>query len=89
MSDMVFIETPEVPDYIMEDLRQRRGLDEYDTSEDSEILEMSGFEFLDEWLKWNGMIGYTTDILDVIHAAYGIDLIEYPFDEPIKRIKEE
>ena len=89
MNDVVFIETPEVPDYIMEDLRQRRGVDEYDMSKDPEILKMSGFEFLDEWLKWNGIIGYTADILDVIYAAYGIDLTEYPFDEQIKRTKEE
>ena len=36
-----------VPEHIMEILRQRRGLDEYDTSEDQEILEMTGSEFLD------------------------------------------
>lgn len=89
MSDMVFIETPEVSEYTMEELRQRRGLDECDTSEDTEILEMSGFEFLDEWLQWNGIIGYTEMIVETIYEAYGIDLTECPFDEPIKRIKEE
>lgn len=89
MSDMVFVETPEISDYTMKELRQRRGLDEYDTSEDTEILEMSGFEFLDEWLQWNGIIGYTEMIVETIYAAYGIDLTESPFDEPIKRIKEE
>ncbi len=89
MSDMVFVETPEISDYTMKELRQRRGLDEYDTSEDTEILEMSGFEFLDEWLQWNGIIGYTEMIVETIYAAYGIDLTESPFNEPIKRIKEE
>jgi hypothetical protein len=82
---MAFIEKPEVPNYIMKDLRQRRELDENDTSEDAEILAMSGFEFFDEWLKWNGFLGYTRDFLDVIYAAYGIDLTEYPFDEQIER----
>lgn len=81
-----FLEKPEVPNYIMKDLRQRRGLDENDTSQDEEILEMSGFEFFDEWLKWNGFIGYTQDFLDVIFCAYGIDLREFPFDEPMERI---
>lgn len=82
---MAFIEKPEVPNYIMKDLRQRRELDEDDISHDAEILEMSGFEFFDEWLKWNGFIGYTSDFLDVIYSAYGIDLTEYPFDEQIER----
>ena len=88
MRDMVFIETPEVSNYTMEELRQRRGLDECDTSEDTEILEMSGFEFLDELLNWNGIVGYTGMIIETIYEAYGIDLTEYPFDEPIKRTKE-
>ena len=35
-----------VPEYIMEVMRQRRFLDEDDTSEDAEILEMSGFVVL-------------------------------------------
>lgn len=89
MSKTVYLEKPEVPNYIMRDLRQRRDLDEDDTSCDEEILEMYGYTFLDEWLKWNGFIGYTSDILDVIHAAYGIDLTECPFDEPIERILSE
>lgn len=88
MSDMVFIETPEVSNYTMEELRQRRGLDKCDTSEDTEILEMSGFEFLDELLNWNGIVGYTGMIIETIYEAYGINLTEYPFDEPIKRTKE-
>ena len=85
MSKPVFIEKPEVPNYIMRDLRQRRDLNEDDTSQDQEILKMPGFHLFDEWLKWNGFIGYTRDFLDVIYAAYGIDLTECPFDEPIER----
>ena len=80
-----FLEKPEVPNYIMKDLRQRRELDENDTSQDKEILAMSGFEFFDEWLKWNGILGYTRDIIDVIYFAYGIDLTEYPFYDSIER----
>ena len=85
MNETVYIEKPEVPNYIMKDLRQIRDLEEDDTSEDKEILGMSGFTFFDQWLKWNGFIGYTSDFLDVIYSAYGIDLTEYPFDEPIER----
>ena len=89
MSKMVFIETPAVPNYIMRDLRQRRDLDEDDTSQDEESLKMSGLALFDEWIKWNGFIGYTTDLIDVIYAAYGIDLTEEPFDGHIERTLEE
>lgn len=70
-----------VPPGIMEIMRQRRGLDECDTSEDEEILKMSGVEFLSECLEWEGIIGYTSFILDVIEYAFGVNLNDYPFDE--------
>jgi hypothetical protein len=89
MSKMVFIETPEVPNYIMRDLRQIRDLDDDDTSQDKDILKMSGFAFFDQWLKWNGFIGYTSDFIDVIYSAFGIDLTEEPFDGHIDRTCEE
>ena len=74
-----------VPDYIMENLRERRGLDCMDISQDEEILKMDGWEFLDEWLNWQGIIGYTSDIIEVVGLAFGIDLTEYPFDEAPER----
>ena len=89
MSKIIFMETPTVPNYIMRDLRQRRDLDEDDTSQDEDILKMSGFAFFDQWLKWNGFIGYTSDFLEVIRVAYGIDLTEEPFDGNIERTFEE
>lgn len=89
MSKMAFIDTPVIYKGIMETLRQSRGLDMDDTSEDNEILKLSGHEVLDEWLSYIGIIGYTSNIIEVIYAAYGVDLNEYPFDEPIERLKEE
>jgi len=79
----------EVPSYIMEDLRERMGLDCDDESADDEILSLSGADFLNEWLGWQGIMGYTDSILEVIKLAFGIDLLEAPFTETIKRIKEE
>lgn len=75
----------EVPEHIMEIMRQRRYLDEYDESEDEEILAMSGVDFLHNWLEWEGIIGYTNELLQVIEMAFGIDLESWPFDETIKR----
>lgn len=74
-----------LPDYIMEDLREGRGLDCMDISQDKEILEMDGWDFLNEWLNYKGIIGYTTDIIEVVGLAFGIDLTEYPFDVAPKR----
>ena len=89
MDKVAFIENPEVDLLTMQDLRRRKGLEEYDTSADEKILKMSGFAFLNAYLEWNGIIGYTGEILDAIQMAYGIDLTEYPFDEPIERTLEE
>ena len=75
----------EVPEHIMEIMRQRRYLDEYDESEDEEILAMSGVDFLHNWLEWEGIIGYTNELLQVIEMAFGIDLESWPFYETIKR----
>ena len=85
MNKVAYLEKPEVDLSIMEELRQVMGLDEDDSSIDEEILRMSGFEFLNKWLEWNGIIGWTGSILNVIQMAYGIDLTEYPFDDEIER----
>lgn len=39
-----------------------------------EILEMTPRQKVKNWLEWNGIKGFTDDILDVISAAYGIVL---------------
>lgn len=74
-----------VPDHIMENLRERRDLDCMDESQDEEILKMDGWDFLNEWLNWQGIIGYTSDIMEVVGLAFGIDLTEYPFDKAPER----
>lgn len=38
------------------------------------IKEMTPRQKVNAWLKWNGIQGYTDDILDVVSAAYGIVL---------------
>ena len=56
-------------DFIMRAVRQNIGLEEDDTSRDAEIMEMSGEEIVDRYLTWNGIIGYTSDIIDVVSQA--------------------
>lgn len=38
------------------------------------IAEMTPRQKVKNWLEWNGIQGYTDDILDVVSAAYGIIL---------------
>jgi hypothetical protein len=59
---------------IMEDLRQRRGLEEDDDSEDNEIMKMDLEEALDEVASWNGLIGYGNTIKRWVQEIYNIDL---------------
>ena len=39
-----------------------------------EILEMTPRQKVKNWLEWNGIQGYTDDILDIVSAAYDIVL---------------
>lgn len=90
MNEMIYIDdNPVVYTDAIQDLRQRLGYDKYDTEADEEILTMSGHEFLEEYMSWNGIIGYADMIIEAVYMAYGIDLNEYPFDRDIKRIAEE
>ncbi len=41
---------------------------------ESEVAEMTNTELLDRWLEYNGICGYTENIMDVIEAVFGVDL---------------
>lgn len=56
-------------DFIMRAVRQNIGLEEDDTSRDAEIMEMDGEEIVDRYLTWNGIIGYTSYVIDVVSQA--------------------
>ena len=53
----------ELQDYLIEEA-------EYS---EQQVLSMSSFELLDAYLKYNGIIGYTYDIIGVVQAAYDIE----------------
>lgn len=42
---------------------------EYDVEEAEKL---NGYELVQAWLEWNGIIGFTSDILDVVAAAYNL-----------------
>ena len=74
-----------VPSHIMENLREGRNLEYDDATEDDDILTMSGAEFLDALLNWEGIIGYTNTIMEYIEMAFGIDLNEVDAPKKNKR----
>ena len=67
--------TSKYPEGIMQYLRQRIGLDEFDTSRDAEINEYSPSEAFSDVCKWHGLLGgYAEEIKEWIEGIYGIEL---------------
>lgn len=68
---------PRYPNFIMEYVRQNLGVEEDDTSRDDEINNMLKKEVLARVLEWNGICGYTDDIIQWINDIYNINLEDY------------
>lgn len=65
------------PEYIIKTVRKRFGLEENDTSEDQDILEMSKSQVFSHVVNWNGLLGgYDHTIKSWISDIYGVDLDE-------------
>jgi hypothetical protein len=80
----------EIPENIMNKLRAARGLQENCTFEDQNILNMTKCEFLNALLRYEGIVGYTTQIMDMIYYAFGIDLeSDDIWNEEIERTTED
>lgn len=56
-------------EYIISDMLD----DEYGYSEE-QIKSMSPYDILDAWLQWEGIQGYTDDILTLVSGLYNVDL---------------
>lgn len=56
--------------YLMISVRQSMGLDEDDTSRDDTIMEMDSYELLDRFLEWEGIIGYTQKIVNILKEIF-------------------
>jgi hypothetical protein len=59
---------------IMIQLRQRRGLEKYDISEDEEINNMNKEKIFEALFGWNGLRGWDYTIKNWIKEVYGIEL---------------
>lgn len=62
------------PDYVLEAVRQSRGLEEDDTSRDEEFLTWSPEEIFEAVLNWEGLIGYGSWIINRIKDIFKVDL---------------
>lgn len=69
------------PESIMEILRQRKDLEENDTSRDEEFNEMSPHAVFEEVLEWEGIQGYSWWILCKIQDIYGMYLMDAKIGE--------
>lgn len=74
-----------MPLEIIRQIRQWRGLNKDDTSQDDEILSLSGSDIVREYLAGDSIFEYEPFVVALIKCGYGIDLDEPPFTEPIKR----
>jgi hypothetical protein len=61
---------------IMTQLRQRRGLDKYDISEDGEINNMSKDDVFYDLFGWNGLRGWDSTIKEWVEQVYGVKLVD-------------
>jgi hypothetical protein len=59
---------------IMTQLRQRRGLEKYDISEDEEINNMSKDKVFSDLFGWNGLGSWDYTIKNWIKEVYGVEL---------------
>jgi hypothetical protein len=62
-------------DYILDDIRKNVPFDRAEFT-DEEIDKKTNRKLLDHYLNWNGIIGYTDTIINVIENIYNIELKE-------------
>lgn len=60
---------------VMEALRQRRGLEPRDASDDADIMSMAKQDVFNEYCQWKGLLGgYGYSLLNVVENIYDINL---------------
>lgn len=62
------------PEYILKYLRLREGMYESDTSLDAHFNAMRKDAVFEEVLRWQGIVGWGTQIRGWIEGIYGVDL---------------
>lgn len=65
-----------LPEFVLKAIRQRHGMDENDKSNDASFNKMTLERALDEYLKWEGISGWTYNILKLVNCY--VDLPNFP-----------
>ena len=52
----------------------KNELIDYCECTEEEVDAMNRYEMVNEWFKYNGIIGYTDDIINMLSNATGVDL---------------
>ena len=64
-----------IPQYILNDIKQNVPFSRQDKPfTDEELNTKSKRDLLNHWLQWNGIIGYTDNIINAIEAIFDVDL---------------
>lgn len=61
-------------EWIIRNIRESRGLEPNDTSEDKEIYSMSKAEQLEAFFSYEGIIGYSDMIMEAVEEIFGVVL---------------
>ena len=64
------------PEYIMETVRQRLGIEKGNTTKDDYINGLKENKVVEMYLSWKGIIGYGNMIINLIEDVYGVKLKE-------------
>lgn len=70
------------PEYILKYLRLRAGMDEGDTSLDAHFNNMKKDVVFEEVLRWQGIIGWGTQIRGWVEGIYGVNLSDNHYSSP-------
>ncbi|MBN2402013.1 MAG: hypothetical protein JXN64_06415 [Spirochaetes bacterium] len=65
--------TERIPNYILKDIRKNVPVDRNEFT-DEEINRKTNYQLLNHYLNWNGIIGYTDSIIDVVESIFNVDL---------------
>lgn len=56
-------------------------LDEDESFKREELEQMDSHDLVDAWMQWNGFIGWTDQVIDVVFAAYEPISLQIVFDD--------
>ena len=59
---------------ILKDIRCNTPMGSNSEFTDEQINNKSSRELLDHWLQWNGIIGFTGSIIEVVEQVYAVKL---------------